>query len=58
MSKGIRNFQIENKKTKNIGVEDLDDKFIGLFPSNYMNKLINQAAMMSEKIRQISLRYY
>ena len=57
MSKGIRNFQIENEKTKNIGVEDLDDKFIGLFPSNYMNKLINQAAMMSEKIKQISLRY-
>ena len=57
MSKGIRNFQIKNKKTKNIGDEDLDDKFVGLFPSNYMNKRINHAAMMSEKIRQISLRY-
>ena len=42
---------------KNIGDEDLGNKFAGLFHSNYMNKLINHGAMISEKIRQISLRY-
>ena len=58
MSKGIRNFHIENKKSmKNIGDEDLGNKSAGLFHSNYMNKLINHGAMISEKIRQISLRY-
>ena len=48
MSKGISNFQIENA-IKNIGDEDLTDNFVGIFPSNHMNKFINHAAMISEK---------
>ena len=48
MSKGISNFQIENA-TKNIGDNDLDDNFVGVFPSNHLNKFINHAAMISEK---------
>ena len=48
MSKGISNFQIENA-IKNIGHEDLDDNFVGVFPSNRMNKFINHTAMISEK---------
>ena len=38
MSKGISNFQIENAIDK-IGDEDLNDNFVGVFPSNYSNKL-------------------
>ena len=56
MRRGISNFQIENE-IKNIKDEDLDDNFVGVFPSNYINKFINHAAMISEKKRQISLRY-
>ena len=52
MSKGISNFQIKNV-IKNIVGEDLDDNFGGVFPSNYMNKFINHAAMISEKIANI-----
>ena len=48
MSKGISNFQIEYA-IKNIGHEDLDDNFVGVFPPNHMNKFINHAAMISEK---------
>ena len=48
MSKGISNFQIENAM-KNIGDDDLDDNFVGVFPSNHLNKFINRAAMISEK---------
>ena len=48
MSKGINNFQIENA-IKNIGEDDLDDNFVGVFPSNHLNKFINHAAMISEK---------
>ena len=55
MSKGISNFQIKNV-IKNIVGEDLDENFGGVFPSNYMNKFIDHAAMISEK-RQISIRY-
>ena len=40
MRRGISNFQIENA-IKNIGNEDLDDNFVGVFPSNPMNKFIN-----------------
>ena len=40
MSKGINNVQIENA-IKNIEVDDLNDNFVGFFPSNYMNKFIN-----------------
>ena len=48
MSKGISNYQTENAIEK-LGEDDLDDNFIGVFPSNYMNKFINHAAMISDK---------
>ena len=48
MSKGISNFQIENA-IDNIGDEDLNNNFVGLFRSNRMNKFINHSAMMSSK---------
>ena len=40
---GISNYQIENA-FKKISDEDLLDNFIGVFPSNYMNKFTNHAA--------------
>ena len=45
---GISNYQIEDafKKT---GDEDLLENFVGVFPSNYMNKFINHAAMISDR---------
>ena len=45
---GISNFQIENA-IKKIGDEDLSKNFVGVFPSNYMNKFINHAAMIEDK---------
>ena len=45
---GISNFQIENA-IKKIGDEDLLDNFVGIFPSNYMNRFINYSAMIEEK---------
>ena len=48
MSKGISNFQIENA-IDNIGDEDLNNNFLGVFPSNRMNKFINHSAMISSK---------
>ena len=45
---GISNFQVENA-IKNIGDDDLIDNFVGLFPSNYMNKFIDHASMISDK---------
>ena len=45
---GISNFQIENA-IKEIGDEDLLDNFVGVFPSNYMNRFINYSAMIEEK---------
>ena len=45
---GISNFQIETV-IKNIGDNDLIDNFAGVFPSNYMNKFIDHASMMSDK---------
>ena len=48
MSKGISNIQIKNT-IKNLGDEDINDNFVGVFSSNHMNKLINHAAMKSEK---------
>ena len=44
---GISNFQTE-KTFKKIDDEDLLDNFVGVFPSNYMNKLINHAAMIED----------
>ena len=45
---GISNFQIEDP-IKKIGDEDLLENFVGVFPSNYMNKFINHAAMIEDK---------
>ena len=44
----ISNFQIENA-IKKIGDEALSKNFVGVFPSNYMNKFINHAAMIEDK---------
>ena len=48
MSKGISNSQIENA-LKYMEDEDINNNFVGVFPSNYMNKSINHAAMISGK---------
>ena len=48
MSKGISNVQIENV-IENIEDDDLNDNFVGVFPSNYINKFIYHSAMISSK---------
>ena len=48
VSKGISNFQI-GKAIKNIEDEDLNDHFVGVFPSYYKNRFVNHAAMIFEK---------
>ena len=48
MGKGISNVQIENA-IGNIGDDDLDNNFVGFFPSNHMSKFINHSAMISSK---------
>ena len=48
MTEGITIFQIE-EAFKNIGDEDIDNNFVGTFPSNYMNKFIDHASMISKK---------
>ena len=45
---GISNYQIEDP-FKKIGDEDLLENFFGVFPSNYMNRFINHAAMLSDR---------
>ena len=45
---GISNFQIE-KAFKKIGDKDLLENFVGVFFSNYMNKFIDHASMISGK---------
>ena len=45
---GISNFQIENA-IANVGDHDLISNFVGVFPSNYINKFIDHAAMISSK---------
>ena len=47
MSNGISNFQIE-EAFKNIGNKDINDNFVGVFPSNYMNKFIDHKMMISD----------
>ena len=44
---GISNFQIEEAFQK-ISDPDLSSNFVGVFPSNYMNKFINHAAMIDD----------
>ena len=45
---GISNFQIE-EPFKKIGDEDLLCNFVGVFPSNYLNKFVDHAAMISDR---------
>ena len=47
MSGGISSYQIENA-FKKFGDEDLLDNFVDVFPSDYMNKFINHAAMIED----------
>ena len=42
---GISNVQIE-KAFQKISDPDISKNFVGVFPSNYMNKFINHAAMI------------
>ena len=44
---GISNFQIENA-FKKINDPDLLSNFVGVFPSNYLKKFINHAAMIND----------
>ena len=44
---GISNFQIE-EAFKKIDDKDLLDNFVGVFPSNYMSKFINHAAIVED----------
>ena len=44
----ISNFQIE-EAFKNINDEDVDDNFVGAFPSNHTNKFIDPVSMISQK---------
>ena len=48
MSKGISNFQIE-EAFKNIVDEDIENNYVDVFPSNYMNKFIDHKLKISEK---------
>ena len=52
MSEGISNFQFE-EAFKNIGDEDIENNFVGVFPSNHMDKFINHKLMISEKKENI-----
>ena len=45
---GISNYRIEDA-FKKIGDEDLLENFVGVFPSSYMNKFINHAAIISDR---------
>ena len=47
MAKGISNFQID--ALKNMNNDDIDDNFVGVFPSNHVNQFIDHAAMISER---------
>ena len=48
MTEGISNFQIE-EAFKKIGDEDIDNNFVGVFPSNYMKKVFDHKMMISEE---------
>ena len=43
---GISNTQME-KAFRDIDDPDLLEKFVGVFPSNYLNKFVNHAAMIN-----------
>ena len=48
MSKRISNFQIE-EALKNIDDTDINDNFLGAFPTKHMNKVIDYKSMISGK---------
>ena len=54
MIQGISNFQIE-KAFENIINTNMNDKFVGVFPANHMNRFINYKSMISEKRENIPL---
>ena len=56
MREGVSNAQLENA-TESIGDDDLNDNFVGVFPSNRISKFINHSAMIFSKKKEISLRY-
>ena len=47
---GIRNFQIENA-IRNIENDDLKNNFVGVFPSNYMNKIEEESEIKKKQKR-------
>ena len=47
MANGITHFQTE-EGFKNINEEDIDDRLVGSFPSNHMNKFIDHVSMISQ----------
>ena len=47
----IINFQIE-EAFRNINDDDINDNFVGAFPSNHMNKFIDDASMISQKKKE------
>ena len=53
MSKEISNFQIE-KIFRDIDDPDINDKLVGVFLANHMNRFIDYKSMISEKKGQIS----
>ena len=48
MREGVSNAQLENA-TESIGDDDLNDNFVGVFPSNRISKFINHSAMIFSK---------
>ena len=56
MSNKISNFQIE-EAFKNIVDEDISNNFVGVFPSNYMNKFIDHKIMISGKKGKVPVPY-
>ena len=57
MFNGISNFQIEEDFT-NIVDEDINNNFVGVFPSNYMNKFIDHATLISGKYPKWKISIY
>ena len=49
MPNGITNFLVE-EAFKNINGDNINDNFVGAFPSNHMNKFIDHASMISQKM--------
>ena len=55
MSERISNFQIA-EAFENIGDKDINNNFVGVFPSNYMNKFIDhkkKVPISHSKYRQL-----